>query len=117
MNLINRDRQTGKTTMLIYTAHVTGYPIIVWDITRAKIIEHQAYKLGCTVNVFTINQWEHARRGYRVHDVLIDEAKDFIEAALNNYLGANVAACTATFPMDKIPSPEEKENKEDLKNG
>ena len=46
MKFINMGRRSGKTTMLIHTAYITGTPIIVWDRKRAENVFQQAVSMG-----------------------------------------------------------------------
>lgn len=112
MKFINRSRCSGKTTMLINTAHITGYPIIVWDQVRAKFVyDEQARKMGINdIEVITLREYtEHKNIGMNNPDknVLIDEADRIIENALNYYLQSNVVACTFSIPYEDIKKKEE----------
>lgn len=114
MKIINRPRQTGKTTMLIHTAHVTGLPIITLSKTRADFIIKQAEKLGIKgIKVFPFGEWKQLYRGSAlgIDGILIDEAGDFIAEALEEYFKSHIVACTVTLPMDEIPT--EKQEAED----
>lgn len=104
MRFINRGRRTGKTTMLIYASSVTGAPIIVYDKVRAELIKKQARDLGIEIEVFTLLDWtqHNCIRAREYNGVLIDEAKELIEAALSAYLQTNVFACTFSIPMTEI---------------
>lgn len=110
MKIINRPRQTGKTTMLIYTAHTTGLPIVTSSSQRASFIIDQARKLGVRgIKVFPFAEWKHLITGSAIgiNGILIDEAGDFIADALEEYFKSHIVACTVTFPMDEIPINEE----------
>ena len=113
MKIINRPRQTGKTTILIYTAHATDLPIITASSHRANFIVTQAEKLGIKgIKVFSFAEWQQLNRGSAIgmNGILIDEAGDFIKDALEEYFKSKIVACTVTFPMDEIPKkPEPKE--------
>lgn len=88
--------------MLIYSAHITGSPIIVSNHIRAEQILRQAKELGCNVTVFTVNEYTTYHRN--CDGVLIDEALDIIELALQNYLGSKVIAVTCTIPITDLAS-------------
>ena len=49
MKLINKKRQTGKTTGLIYTSEATGYSIIVNTEEERRYINKAVEKMGCTI--------------------------------------------------------------------
>lgn len=113
MKFINRSRCSGKTTMLINTAHITGYPIIVWDQVRAKFVYEQARKMGINdIEVFTLREYtEHKNIGNNPDkNVLIDEADKIIENALNYYLQSNVVALTFSIPYEDLPKDNKKED-------
>lgn len=99
MNWINMQRRMGKTTMLIYASYVTGAPIIVTSVSRKTCVLDTAKKLNLNVQVYTTNEWMTKFAGRKPNaQVMIDEAQDFIEEALNRQLNANVIAVTMTLP-------------------
>ena len=102
MRIINRARQTGKTTILIHAAYVTQSPIIVLDLVRKKSLLSQAKKEKLDVNVLTVSEWAELARvvyGTPNENLLIDEADKIIEDALEFYLHAHIEAITLTCPM------------------
>lgn len=115
MRFINLKRRNGKTTMLIHASYVTGYPIITSTTQMAHFIISQAKKMGFNdIRVYSLGEWQAVHRYcHEVENVLIDEAKDIIEDALKEVLGAKVVACTMSVPMMELISETEKteENK------
>lgn len=110
MKIINRPRQTGKTTILIYTAHATDIPIVTASSHRVQSIFYQAEKLGIKgIKVFSFAEWQQLNRGSAIgmNGVLIDEAGDFIKDALEEYFKSRIVACTVTFPMEEISTESE----------
>ena len=102
MKIVNMDRGNGKTTILIHTAYVTGYPIVVFNNKRAEQVLVQAKRIGLDdISVFTIEEWNRSRA--HGSPVLIDESKEIIETALKNLLHTEVKAVTFTEPMITIP--------------
>lgn len=98
MRFINMGRRSGKTTMLIHTAYVTGTPILVWDTKRAESVLKQAKNMGFgDIDVFTVEEWGKNRP--HKDSVLIDEGKEIIEAALISMLHTRVSAITLSEPM------------------
>lgn len=98
MKFINMGRRSGKTTMLIHTAYVTGSPIIVWDKKRAESVYQQAVSMGFDkIDVFTVDEWLANRPHF--DSVLVDEGKGIIEAALISMLHTNISAITFSEPM------------------
>lgn len=109
MNIINRARGTDKTTSLIYTSYVTGYPIVTCSAQRVNNIKHMAEEMQVKVNAFSVHDWQtYMKRCYPdghvlIDDpdghVLIDDADAILEAALSAFLGgANIMACTMAIP-------------------
>lgn len=110
MKFINRSRCSGKTTMLINTAHITGYPIIVYDEARASCVINQARKMGIMdIEVMTVRgAVELISKGMNHNkSILIDEADKIIELALDKFFNANVVACTFSIPYEDIKKKEE----------
>ena len=96
------ERGNGKTTILIHTAYVTGYPIVVFNNERAEQVLIQAKRIGLDdIAVFTIKEWNRSRA--HAIPVLIDESKEIIETALVNLLHTEVKAVTFTEPMLTLP--------------
>ena len=115
MKIVNMARGNGKTTILIHTAYVTGYPIIVYDKQRAEQVFNQSVKMGFKgIEVFTLAEWEnHKQCGHKLYNnVLIDEGKDIIYKALVSMLDANVVGITMTEPMITLPKCEEQKGEQ-----
>lgn len=115
MNIINRQRATGKTTMLIHASAVTGMQIVAMTRQRAAYIKKQADELGCVIPEPIEYERLTARRYERNpvdYGVLIDEAEGLIEKALERYLGSKVAAITMSCPMYESEPPAKLKDKE-----
>jgi hypothetical protein len=96
--------------MLINTAHITGYPIVVYDEARARCVIEQAKKMGIMdIEVMTVRgAVEFINKGMKHNkSILIDEAEVIINEALNNYFHADVVACTFSIPYEDIMKKEE----------
>lgn len=101
MKLMIMDRGMGKTTKLIHTSEVTGYPIVASTHAGAENIKHQAKELNCKIPepIVVTNISRGKLCGHYGHDnVLIDEVclNGLLKDALNSYLGCNVVACTCS---------------------
>ena len=94
MKIVNLSRGSGKSSMLIHTAYATGYPILVIDNAHAEQILRQAGQLKDGITVWL--RYKELHRKYP--RVLLDEAEEFIERALESVLQASVVACTASIP-------------------
>lgn len=101
MRYINMARRSGKTTILINSAYITGYPILVYNRARAEAVKKQAKSLGLDIAVFTVSEWVTSNYPCK-GKVLIDEAADIIKDALEGLLKAEVVACTFSIPMKEI---------------
>ena len=105
MRIINRRRNTGKTSMLISAAYVTGKPIITSTINSKNNLIHMAKTMGISDNieVYTINEWSECHRSYVPNnEILVDNVELMLEEVLSKFLNANVIAGTMTVPMDDI---------------
>lgn len=115
MKFINRARQSGKTTSLIYASYATGEPIIAQDVIRVRNILKQAKALGLDIKAYTIEEYVREVYVYKNKDickrgVFIDEAEDIISTALQQMLKAPVIACTFTIPCQDIEKKEAADN-------
>lgn len=100
MNLINKPRGSGKTTQLIFTSVTVGYPIVCHNIAMVDNIQKMAEKLGCDIpKPVTIAEMRSGMNygNKKYENVLVDEVMFFFNAAINEYLGTNVVACTCTL--------------------
>lgn len=96
MKLIDRERGSGKTTKLIYTSEITGYPIVAESNQSIEYIKRQARELGANIpNPMTVKEMRSIR-GIRFDRILLDEGFSIIEEALKTYFGVEVAAVTFT---------------------
>lgn len=101
MKLMIMDRGMGKTTKLIHTSEVTGYPIVASTHAIAENIKHQAKEFNCKIpEPITVQDILHGKLHgrYGYENVLIDEVclNGLLKNALNSYLGCNVVACTCS---------------------
>ena len=114
MRIINRRRNTGKTSMLISAAYVTGKPIITSTINSKNNLMHMAKTMGISDNieVYTINEWSECHRPYVPNnEILIDNVELMLGEILSKFLNANVIAGTMTVPMDDVENDIKEANK------
>ena len=90
MNIIYGERCSGKTTMLVMTSAVMNIPIICPHQYSAATIQDKAITLGVNIPKPIVH---HQGRSY-IGSVLLDDANLYIEKALKEYFGSNIAACT-----------------------
>lgn len=99
MKFIIKDRGMGKTTQLIYTSEVTGYPIATMSSASIAYIKTMAEEMGCDIpDPITYNDLVNRKgMGNRQYDnILVDDANLIIEKALNEYLHCNVKGIAFT---------------------
>lgn len=99
MRLLIKERQSGKTTGLIYASEATGYPIAVENHGMIKLIQDMATQMGCIIPApITFSELrEGIGRGNRFYEkVLVDEAQSILNAALSEYLHCDVKCATLT---------------------
>lgn len=114
MRIINRGRGTGKTTMLVSTAYVTGKPIITSTMSNKNNLMDTAKTMGISnsIEVYTINEWLELHRPYILNnEILVDNIELMLGEVLSKYLNANVVAGTMTIPMDTKENDTKEANK------
>ena len=105
VRLLIKERQSGKTTGLIYASEATGYPIATANEGMVKLIKDRAAEIGCTiptpVTFYELRNWNG--RGTRLYDtVLIDEVEGILGAALNEYLHCDVKCATLSNTLKEF---------------
>lgn len=104
MNLLIKDRSSGKTTGLIYTSEATQYPIVTFNRISIDYIKEMAKDMGCLIpEPLCVEDFRSGYvRGRRLPDnVLLDEAGMIIGDALKMYLGTNVVVATMTDSLSE----------------
>lgn len=103
MRIINRSRGSGRTTMLVYTAYITGHPIITYtEVSKQNVIEI-AKKMNVLdfIDVYTLDEWlRYGNHGRHNKGVLVDNMDLMLNKILSDYLSAPVVAGTMSIPMD-----------------
>lgn len=114
MKIINRGRGTGKTSMLVATAYMTGMPIITSTNVHKRAILDTARKMNIqdNIDIYTIEEWQVL--AHHNEKVLVDDVEIILGQILSHYLKADVVAGTMTIPMDdKEELKEQKDVEED----
>ena len=93
-----RKRGGGKTTALVYTSAITGYPIVVPTTISKRYVKDAARRAGVSIPE-PIVMSEDAR-GRRIGGVLIDNAEEIIRAYAAEHVNAPVIAYTITVDGD-----------------
>lgn len=102
MDFINMKRGTGKTTKIIELSHSRGIPIVTLTIGQKQNILDCARRMGYSdVLVLTTNELSKLKeqRWCSYSHVLIDDAEQMIEKALEQFLGCKVDSLTISLPM------------------
>lgn len=99
LNLLIKNRQTGKTTQLIHISEATRYPIVVPFEAQKKHIIELANQMGCLIPMPLIIR-EMKERGINVKTpILFDDVEHILADALQQYLGVEVFCATMTDTM------------------
>lgn len=105
MNLLIKDRASGKTTGLIYASEATQYPIVTFNKMSIDYIKEMAKDMGCLIpEPFCIGDFkgDSTRQRKLPDNILLDEAGNILADALNAYLGTNVVAATMTDTLREL---------------
>lgn len=91
MKILSALRGAGKTEKIIDLAYETGYPIVVLNGTRKKLIEDRIKYKGWKIPVYTVLYYkEHKQLQHK--PILLDDLDDIIQS----YLETNVVLATIT---------------------
>ena len=122
MNIINGERQSGRTTMLIIASAVTGKAIVTPNEQQARFIEQEAKRMELEIpTVMSFDRIAAIRaKGCRLFTdaeeagFLVDNAELIIEQLLEAQLGGKVSAITICAPkVIKTIQPREEPRKEE----
>lgn len=85
MRIINKRRGAGKTTALIYTSYVMGYPILTFSRKNISIIQSTASQLGLTIPepICIEDVLSGKFAGGIPSEVLVDESLMVLDTVLN----------------------------------
>lgn len=101
MKIINGERASGRTTMLIQMAHETGARIVCRSQMEARFVEERSAEMGLEIKK---PAFDFAVPGpfnpetFKGETLLIDDAEGIVEKALAAYFGAPVDAITINRP-------------------
>ena len=103
MRLLIKERQSGKTTGLIYASEATGYPIATANEGMVCNIKQMAEKMGCNIpEPITFCQLRNYKSAMNLYEnILIDEVESILGAALNNYLHCKVISATLSDSLKR----------------
>lgn len=88
----------GKTTALVYTSAITGYPIVVPTTINKRYVKDMARRTGVSIPEPIVMSDD--TRGRRIGGVLIDNAEEIIRAYAAEHFNAPVIAYTITVDGD-----------------
>ena len=101
MKIINGERASGRTTMLVQEAARTGARIICNNVEHRRQIMTVADEMGVSIKEAVMDFGFPVPFGKKTFDgetLLIDDAEQIIEKALSAYFGVPVAAITINCP-------------------
>lgn len=110
MRILNQDRCTGKTTMLIHTSYVTGYPIIVSCVPMKRYIIDKAESMGLNIPTPIVYTDKDNLNKFPADKILVDELGLMLDGILSEYFHKPVEAATMTIPITVTNSDLLKEN-------
>ena len=88
-------KRGGKTTALVYTSAITGYPIVT---INKRYVKDVARRAGVSIPEPIVMSED--TRGRRIGGVLIDNAEEIIRAYAAEHFNAPVIAYTITVDGD-----------------
>lgn len=115
MNLLIKEKGSGKTTGLIYSSESTRYPIVTSSKIQACYIKDMAKEMNCDIpDPLTVDDLRLSGALPSFANVLFDNVETILEAAINSYLGVNVVCATMTDlkkeSEEKLSSQDEEVN-------
>ena len=104
MKIINKGRQTGKTSYLINESYKYNYTIIVSNCSKKKTVEYISEKMNKKVKVFTIYDLLVDPKLFvgknAPEAVLIDDLDSMMDILIEKALQIKVDKVTMSIPMD-----------------
>ncbi len=95
MKILQLERGKGKTTALVYTSAMTGYPIIASSEAHIRNIINTANKLGVDIpNPINFYEYRSLHVPFHLDNVLIDDLEIMLPMILNDYFNTNVIGVT-----------------------
>lgn len=110
MRILNQDRCTGKTTILIHTSYTTGYPIIVSCVPMKRYIMDKAESMGLNIPIPIVYTDKNSLNNITADKILIDEAGLMLDDIFSEYFNKPVEAATMTIPVTVTNPDLSKEN-------
>lgn len=101
MKIINGERASGKTTILIQMAHDTGARIVCRSQAEARFVEKRGKEMGLEIKKPAFDfavPGPFNPEAFKGETLLIDDAEGIIEKALAAYFGVPVCAITINRP-------------------
>ena len=99
MKFLIQGRGTGKTTKLIHTSEVTGFPIIVITEEQVDYIKNFASQLNCNIpDPMTFHSYMTLGRAF--DGVLIDDLEMMLPKIFNYFGVSKVYAATLTYDKE-----------------
>ena len=110
MRILNQDRGTGKTTILIHTSYSTGYPIIVSTEAMKCYIKNKAVSMGLNIPEPIVFTDRDSLDKVTSDKILIDEVGLMLKYILVAYFKKPIEAITMTIPVTVTNPDLPKEN-------
>ena len=110
MRILNQDRGTGKTKILIHTSYTTGYPIVVSNRISKDYIESKAKRMGLNIPEPILFFDKEGLNKVTTDKILIDELEIMLGEVLEEYFNKPIEAVTMTIPVTVTNPDLPKEN-------
>lgn len=99
MRFINGERATGKTTKLIYSSYVTGYPIITHTEASSRFLSNYAKSMGCIITVYSYDKWIKDRKYLFYDHAFIDDGMSLITEIVCEHLKTCIVTTAVNIPI------------------
>lgn len=85
-------RQSGKTTKLLFTSSVMGFPVLTTTVKRKQVLEDMARRAGLEVNIFSLMDIDNGglKESQFFNKVMVDDADEVLKALIFNMTGKQV---------------------------
>lgn len=112
--IIAGKRCSGKTYQALFYSHLKQVPILVMNMSQAKLLENQAKDLGLEIPKVIVLNSEKSLYGLRNRKIIIDDAELFLKNMLTEY-GLELDLATFTYDVESKLSPKIESKYEQMK--
>lgn len=101
MKILNRPRQSGKSTECIIASHYTNYPILTFNQQACDMLIRNSKKLGYTIPLpISACNLKNGLIGVQLSGIIVDEFDMVFQTILQSLFGiTHIEFCTMTNGM------------------